>query len=164
MKAYLFVGLDEHGFRLHIPDQRAGSLSQHRGGVSRADQVQLAIIFRVLQHLQRVREGVVPYQYAVATLPVLHTILTAGPMVLVSQELVGHLGVHRINLIIWQSSSRLPYIYMAAELKEIINSPALLKLVAQNAFQTMDVDNNGYIDFSEFSDMIRDMAVSLNVS
>lgn len=52
---------------------------------------------------------------------------------------------------------------MAAELKEILNSPGLLKLVAQNAFQTMDVDNSGFIDQEEFEDMIKDMSQSLNV-
>lgn len=53
---------------------------------------------------------------------------------------------------------------MSAELKEIINSPALLKLVAQNAFQTIDVNNNGYIGFEEFQDFMRDMSTSIGVN
>ena len=52
---------------------------------------------------------------------------------------------------------------MSSELKEVINSPILLKLVAQHAFQTMDVNKNGFIDFEEFEDMIKDMANQLNV-
>lgn len=35
---------------------------------------------------------------------------------------------------------------MTLELKELLNSPSQLKLVAQYAFQTMDTNNDGHIN------------------
>ena len=47
---------------------------------------------------------------------------------------------------------------MTADLKEILDSPYLLKLVAENAFQIIDIDNNGYIDQEEFEKFFKEVA------
>ena len=52
---------------------------------------------------------------------------------------------------------------MNQELKEIVKDDLKIRLVAQRAFETIDKDGSGYLDFEEIEKMLKDMAETIGI-
>ncbi|EGR27394.1 hypothetical protein IMG5_196640 [Ichthyophthirius multifiliis] len=51
-----------------------------------------------------------------------------------------------------------------SELREILKDDSKVKQIAIAAFNTVDTDKSGYIDLDELEALMKDMAVTLNIT